>query len=114
MSVADKINNFVELYECVNIEHVDDYSEIEVWGLTNRKSVVPNEHTKIIVYNDDYKYLKIKDAMHGSIIDEYGQMTFNEIDPDKTEIYPSKGWENGMLVVFHHTNGGETTLDFFN
>ena len=101
-----KLNNFIELYECVHIEHIDDYSEIEIWGLTNRKSVVPNEHTKIITYIEELNSIKIQDAMHGSVIDEYGQMIFDQIDPDKIEVCPSMGWENGMVIIFHHTYGG--------
>ena len=113
MDIVSKINNLIELYECVHVEHVDDYSEVETWGLTNRKGVVPNEHTKDIIYNEELHYIKIKDVMHGSVIDEYGQMIFDHIEPKDTEICPSRGWENGMLIIFHHTNGGETTLDFF-
>lgn len=114
MNIADKIKSYVELYECVHIKHVDNCSKIEIWGATNRKAVVPNEHTKIITINENLKSINITDAMHGSVIGEYGEMVFNDIELDKTKLYPSKTWENGMLVVFYHTNGGETALDFFN
>ena len=114
MDVVDRINICVELYECVHIQHVDDYSEIDIWGTTNRKAVVPNEHTKIITIDENLKHLIITDAMHGSVIGEYGKMVFENIELNKTEIYPSKTWENGVLVVIYHTNGGKTILDFFN
>lgn len=114
MDIVAKLNNFIELYECVYIEHIDDYSEIQVWGLTDRKGVVPNEHTKIITYIEELNSIKIQDAMHGSVIDEYGQMIFDQIDLDNTEICPSMGWENGMAIIFHHAYGGQTMLDFFN
>ena len=52
--------------------------------------------------------------MHGSVIGEYGKMVFENIELNKTEIHPSKTWENGVLVVIYHTNGGKTILDFFN
>ena len=114
MDIGDKINNLVQLYECVHIEHISDYAEIDIWAKTNRVGVVPNEHTYDIKYFSVFNKLKIQGAMHGAIIDEHNTYNFFSIQPEKTEILPSIGWEGGEMIVFHHKDDSVTALDFFN
>lgn len=114
MIISDQLEALIKKYECVHIEHVTPKEELDIWGKTLNPHNLINEHSKDIYYDDGINRLIIKSAMHTAVINEKDVIIIEGFIPSRTVIRPSRDWEDGVTVIFEHTNNATTSLDFFN